>query len=549
MHDPGRNVARHLRAAATQTPDLTATLSPLSVSPTGRVVHAPCSFRQLDQESDAAARLFHAQGITQGTRVLLAVRPGHDLIVCMFGLLKLGAVPVAIDPGMGLESYLNCVRHARPTALVSISSAYWLSWLPLPAFHSLEHRVTVGGRRWRQQLAQCTSHEPRPLMALAADDPAAILFTSGSTGAPKGVAYTHGMFDAQIELIRSTYRIAPGEVDMPMLPVFALFNPALGMTTVTPLLDPTKPASADPAPIVAALISERVTNSFGSPAIWARIADHCDRRLLTLPHLRRVLIAGAPVPDGLLAQLQRLAPQAQLHTPYGATECLPVSTIEAHELLATQRDLARRGGGTCVGRAVAGVEIRIIRETDEPLGSLAETTPCAPGEIGEIIATGPSVTRAYDGLPNATALAKIPDGDRVWHRMGDLGCIGPDGLLRFFGRRAEKVRTAQGDLYTEALEPAFRAHPKVARCALIGLGKQAPKVAALVVEPKEGHFPANTGERETFIESLRAQAADHPQAAAIQHVFFQRKLPVDVRHNAKIHRLQLSKEWTARTRL
>ena len=167
----------------------------------------------------------------------------------------------------------------------------------------------------------------------------------------------------------------------------------------------------------------------------------------------------------------------------------------------------------------------------------------------QFIATGPSVTRAYDGLPNATALAKIPDGDRVWHRMGDLGCIGPDGLLRFFGRRAEKVRTAQGDLYTEALEPAFRVHPKVARCALIGLGKQAPKVAALVVEPKEGHFPANTGERETFIESLRAQAADHPQAAAIQHVFFQRKLPVDVRHNAKIHRLQLSKEWTARTRL
>ena len=173
MHDPGRNVARHLRAAATQTPDLTATLSPLSVSPTGRVVHAPCSFHQLDQASDAAARLFHAQGITQGTRVLLAVRPGHDLIVCMFGLLKLGAVPVAIDPGMGLRNYLHCVRHARPTALVAIRPAYWLSLLPLAAFDSLEHRVTVGGRRWRQQLAQSTSPEPRPLTALAADAPAA----------------------------------------------------------------------------------------------------------------------------------------------------------------------------------------------------------------------------------------------------------------------------------------------------------------------------------------------------------------------------------------
>jgi acyl-CoA synthetase (AMP-forming)/AMP-acid ligase II len=467
----------------------------------------------------------------------------------MFGLLKLGAVPVAIDPGMGFQSYLNCVRHARPTALVAVRAAHWLSLLPFNAFESLEHRVTVGSRHWRQQLTLATSAEPRPLAALSALDPAAILFTSGSTGAPKGVAYTHGMFDAQIELVRSTYGIQPGEVDMPMLPVFALFNPALGMTTVTPLLNPTKPASADPAPIVAALISEGVTNSFGSPAIWARIADHCDQRRLTLPHLRRVLIAGAPVPDGLLVQLQRLAPRAQIHTPYGATECLPVSTIEASELLATHRDQARQGGGTCVGRAVAGVEIRIIRETDGPLGSLAETTPCPPGEVGEIIATGPSVTRAYDGLPTATALAKIPDGERVWHRMGDLGAIGSDGLLRFFGRRAEKVRTAQGDLYTEALEPVFRAHPQVARCALIGLGTKAPMVAALVVEPKEGHFPTNTGEREHFSESLRAQAANHPQAGAIQRIFFQKKLPVDVRHNAKIHRLQLSKEWTARTRV
>ncbi len=548
MHDPGRNVARHLRAAATQTPDLTATLSPLSVSPTGQVVHARCTFRQLDQASDAAARVFHAEGITQGTRVLLAVRPGHDLIVCMFGLLKLGAIPVAIDPGMGLRRYLNCVRHARPTALVAVRAAYWFSLLPFAAFNSLEHRVSVGGQRWRRQLAQCTATEPRPLARMSADDSAAILFTSGSTGAPKGVAYTHGMFDAQIELVRTTYGIEPGEVDMPMLPVFALFNPALGMTTVTPLLDPTKPASADPAPIVAALLSERVTNSFGSPAIWARIADHCDQRRLTLPHLRRVLIAGAPVPDGLLEQLRRIAPQAMIHTPYGATECLPVSTIEATELLRTHREQARQGGGTCVGRAVAGVEIRIIRETESALGSLAEATPCAPGEVGEIIATGPSVTRAYDGLPAATALAKIPDGDRVWHRMGDLGAIGADGLLRFFGRRAEKVRTAHGDLYTEALEPAFRSHPQVARCALIGLGTKAPLLPALVVEPKEGHFPTNAGEREKFIATLRSQAANNPQAAAITHIFFQERLPVDVRHNAKIHRLQLSKEWTARTR-
>ena len=543
---PGSNVARHLRQAAREQPDALATLAPLSVGPDGKVVHARCSFRRLDQESDAAARIFHAEGIALGTRTLLAVRPGHDLIVAMFGLLKLGAIPVAIDPGMGWAAFLRCVRHTQPEAVVGVRTAIWLSRLPLPAFRSLRTRIKVGTTKWRLLREQCASAEPRPLTEVTADSPAAILFTSGSTGAPKGVDYTHGMFDAQIELIRRTYAIQAGEVDMPMLPLFALFNPALRMTTVTPLLDPSRPAAADPAPIVSALRSEKVTNSFGSPAIWGRLADHCERRGLKLPALRRVLIAGAPVPAGLLEQMRRVAPQAQIHTPYGATECLPVTTIEAGELLSTHRAAARRGEGTCVGRPVDGVEIRIIREVGESLASLAETTACAPGEIGEIIAAGPSVTRTYHGLPLATSLAKIADGTRVWHRMGDLGALGTDGLLRFLGRRAEKVRTKAGDLCTEAVEPAFRAHPDVARCALIGLGTKAPLIPALVVEPRAGRFPVDSREREQFIAQLRACAEGNPSAARVETFLFQLKLPVDVRHNAKIHRLRLAKEWTER---
>jgi len=545
---PGSNVARHLRQAALDEPEALATLTPLSVSPDGNVVHARCTFRRLDQESDAAARIFHAEGISRGTRTLLAVRPGHDLIVAMFGLLKLGAVPVAIDPGMGWRSFLDCVRHTEPEALVGVRAAVWLSRAPLPALRSVRTRVKIGTTRWRRLREQCASAEPRPLAEVAADSPAAILFTSGSTGAPKGVDYTHGMFDAQIELVRRTYGIRPGEVDMPMLPLFALFNPALRVTTVTPLLDPSRPAAADPAPIVAALRAEKVTTSFGSPAIWARLADHCERRGLGLPSLRRVLIAGAPVPDGLLEQMRRVAPQAQVDTPYGATECLPVSTIAAPELLAAHREAARQGQGTCVGRAVEGVEIRVIREVDGPVRTLADAIACAPGEVGEIIATGPSVTRSYHRSPAATAAAKIADGARVWHRMGDLGALGADGLLRFLGRRAEKVSTATGDLCTEAVEPAFRTHPDVARCALIGLGAKAPFIPALVVEPREGRFPADAGERERFIAGLRAGARGNAAATQVERFFFQAKLPVDVRHNAKIHRLRLAREWTARLR-
>ena len=545
MNDPGSNVARHLRIAATDRPDGLATKSPTSVKPTGEVQHEVRTFRQLDQESDSAAGYFAQAGISEGARVLLAVRPGHDLIVGMFALLKLGAIPVAIDPGMGWSAFLDCVHRSRPSALVGIRTASLLSRLPFAAFRTLSHRVTVGNSAWRQALAT-TGQPARPIAHAQSDTLAAILFTSGSTGAPKGVCYTHGMFDAQIELVRSTYGIRPGETDMAMLPLFALFNPALGTTTVTPLLDPSKPLAADPAPLVAALIAEKVTSSFGSPAIWGKVADHCEARGLKLPDLRRLLIAGAPVSGELLAKLRVVAPNCVTHTPYGATECLPVTTITADELLGEVRQNALRGQGTCVGRPVSGVEIRVIRETDGPITTLAEARPCAPGEIGEIIATGPSVTREYDGLPEATRLAKIADGNRVWHRMGDLGALDAEGRLFFFGRRLEKVRTAEGELPTESVEPAFRQHPQVFRCALIGLGAAPHQTPALVVEPRAGAFPADEAARARFVAELRELARINPPADRVKHIVFQRALPVDVRHNAKIHRLQLAKEWTSR---
>jgi acyl-CoA synthetase (AMP-forming)/AMP-acid ligase II len=543
MNDPGSNVARHLRIAATDRPDGLATKSPTTVSANGEVLHVVRSFRQLDQESDGAAEYFSQFGINQGSRVLLAVRPGHDLIVGMFALLKLGAVPIAIDPGMGWSAFLDCVRRSRPSALVGVRAATLLSYLPFAAFRPLTHRLTVGNSAWRQALA-ARPQSPRPVAEVTRETLAAILFTSGSTGAPKGVCYTHGMFDAQIELVRSTYDIRPGETDMAMLPLFALFNPALGTTTVTPLLDPSRPLAADPAPLVAALISEKVTCSFGSPAIWSKVADHCEAHGSKLPDLRRLLIAGAPVSGELLAKLRVVAPNCVTHTPYGATECLPVTTITADELLGEARQLSLRGQGTCVGRPVNGVEIRVIRETDGPIITIAEAQLCAPGEIGEIIATGPSVTREYDGLPEATRLAKIADGGRVWHRMGDLGRLDASGRLFFLGRRVEKVRTAEGELPTESLEPAFRQHPQVIRCALIGLGEAPHQTPALVVEPRAGHFPESASARASFIAELRNLARINPQSDCVQHIVFQRALPVDVRHNAKIHRLQLAKEWT-----
>ena len=544
MKASGCNVARHLREAAQRTPESTATLTPLSVGTDGKVVHARCSFARLDQESDAAARAFHAQGITQGTRTLLAVKPGHDLIVGMFGLLKLGAIPIAIDPGMGWGKMLDCIKRSKPSALVAIPKAYWLSYLPLSAFSTIEHRIAVGNTSWLKVIEEGTSSSPLPLAGVKSDSPAAILFTSGSTGAPKGVSYTHGIFDAQIKLIKQTYHIELGEVDMAMLPVFALFNPALGMTTVTPLLDPSRPTAGNPAPLVSAIQSEKVTNSFGSPAIWSRIAHHCLEQQKSLPSLRRLLIAGAPVPPRLLEQLRQIAPHCQIFTPYGATECLPVSSIESSEILLETYASSLLGLGTCVGRPVAGVEIKVIQEKKGVIHSMQEAEICPTGMIGEIIVTGPSVTSSYDHLPEATARAKIRDGEKIWHRMGDLGRLDTLGRLWFHGRCVEKVETPLGAITTESIEPLFRDHEAVERCALIGIGKAPQQTPVLVVELKPEHTPLNGEEKESLLRSLRQKASNHPLSIQIKEIVFQEKLPVDVRHNAKIHRLQLAREWT-----
>jgi acyl-CoA synthetase (AMP-forming)/AMP-acid ligase II len=539
------NVARHLRQHAFDRPFAAAVKTPVSIGPEGEVAHHALSFRDLDRLTDAAARVFRAAGIAPGTRTLLALKPGEPLILGFYGLLKAGAVPVLIDPGMGARAALACVARTQPEALVGTLKAVLMSHLPLRALASLRLRVAFGTRGWSRSLEGALSATPGVTHPAEPDDLAAILFTSGSTGSPKGVRYTHGMLEAQLRLIRASFALGPGDIDLPLLPAFSAFNPALGATTVSPWLDAAQPAAGDPRPILEAIRGERVTSSFGSPTLWDRLAREAEARGLTLPSLRLILTAGAPVPPGLVERLRRVAPNATVHTPYGATECLPVSTLTGKEILEETGDAARRGRGTCVGRPVAGVEIRVVRDVDGPLDSLESATPCAPGEVGEVLATGPTVTREYDRLPEATRLSKCRDAaGRTWHRMGDLGALDPRGRLWFHGRRVEALATAQGRLTTESVEPAFADHPAVARCALVGIGPVGSQEPVLVVEARR--FPRGRLEASNLASELRQHAAANPLSLRVRRVVFQRRLPVDVRHNAKIHRLKLTAHWAGR---
>jgi len=529
------NVARFLPLRAADQPDQPAILAPNGNGYNRR------TFRELEADSNAAARLMQAQGITQGTRTLVMVRPGLDLIACAFALFKLGAVPLLIDPGMGLKNFLKCVGRSEPEALVGIAQAQIVAKVARKSFAHTRIRVRVGGREWQQNLSQYQAGDP-VLAATQADDLAAVLFTSGSTGAPKGVCYTHGMFEAQVELIRERFQIEPGEVDLPMLPIFALFNPALGMTTIVPQMNPSRPATVDPQSIVQAIVANGVTNSFGSPVLWRKIIGHCESTGTQLPTVRRILMAGAPVPPALLERFAGVFPNGQAYSPYGATECLPVTAISAAEVLGETREKTETGWGTCVGSPLPGVQVRILRLTEGVIDKSLSELELPQGEIGEIVVTGPTVTREYDRLPDATALAKIQVEGITWHRMGDLGWLDTQGRLWFCGRVAERVRLPGGAfLCTEKVEPVFNRVPGVHRTALIGLPGQAGETPALVVELDGNRLPGKK-ERQAWITKLQEAAKDHPDAAQVQRFFFHKSFPVDVRHNAKIHRLTL-REW------
>ena len=533
------NVAHFLAQQAVAQPTAAAVRAPFSHDSDGAIRYTERSFAELEAEASATGHYFFTKGIGRGSRVLLMVRPGLDLIRIVFALFKMGAVPIVIDPGMGLKKFLRCVRHSKPMALVGIAPAIWSARLFRPSFRGINIKICVG-RGFEKQIGGFKSHGAFEVVDSAEDELAAILFTSGSTGAAKGVLYEHGMFLAQVDAIRRQYGIEQGEVDLPMLPIFALFNPALGMCTVVPDINPSRPASVDPEQIVRAIQQNSVTNSFGSPALWIKIARYCERKSITFPTIRRILMAGAPVPPALMSKMRAIIPNGEIHTPYGATEALPVSSISATEVLEQTVVRTQNGEGTCVGRPLPNVLVRIVEPTDGPIATIEKVVELPAGSIGEIIVQGASVTRGYDYLPEADADSKIVDGAEQWHRMGDIGWIDDLGRLWFCGRKVERVMTDVGAMYTDCCEAIFNAHPWVYRSALIDLSQGRP---AIVIEPEKSAFPKSTDERARFIESLRELGQKNTQTVAIKDFFFEANFPVDVRHNAKIHRLSLARKF------
>lgn len=538
------NIAAALPRLARERPEQVAMRCPGA----GGCYDVALTYAELDARSDAIAAGLATRGIVRGTRTVVMVRPTPEFFLLMFALLKAGAVPVLVDPGIDRRALKQCLDEAQPEAFIGIPLAMLAKAL-LGWATSARVRITTGRRAWLAdatlaEVERAGAHAPPQLAEMAPDDVAGLLFTSGSTGVPKGVVYRHRHFVAQIEMLRDAFGIEAGGIDLPTFPPFALFDPALGLTSIIPDMDPTRPAKADPRKLLAAIERFGVTQLFGSPALMRVLAEHG----APLPTVKRVTSAGAPVPAEVVAKmLALLPPDAQLWTPYGATECLPVAVVEGRELL-TLRERTEAGSGTCVGRPVAGNDVRIIRIDDAAIPEWRDALLVRPGDVGEITVAGPSATDAYFNRDAQTALAKIrerlPDGrERIVHRMGDLGWFDGEGRLWFCGRKSQRVVVdAATTLCTEQVEPVFNAHPEVARTALVGVGPKGAQRPVLCVELRAGidrrEWPRIAGE-------LRHLADGFVHTAKVDTFLRHPKpFPVDIRHNAKIGREALA-AWAA----
>lgn len=530
------NIAFSLLEYVRKSPERTALIEPL------RKGKSSWTFREIEGQMSLYAHGLSSAGIKRGDRVMLMVRPSMEFVALTFALFAIGAIVVLIDPGMGYKNLLKCIGSVRPEVLIGVPMAQLFKKIFPAPFLTVRTSICVGptfgflGKSLNCLVPKGVSKSFSPVHP-EKEDLAAIIFTTGSTGPPKGVQYQHSVFQAQLAMIRNYYGIRPGDVDQPAFPLFALFALGLGATAVIPDMDPTRPAKVNPQKFIQTILDHKVTYSFGSPVIWNVVSLYCHQRQIKLPTVRTVLMAGAPVPGDLVSRVKGIiAESGEVHTPYGATECLPIISMTGSEIVQSTWQKTQKGEGTCVGRPLPGIMVLIITAVDGIIENLENATILRPGGIGEIIVQGEVVTKAYANNNKENSLSKIKDTvNGFWHRIGDMGYFDNEGRLWFCGRKAHRVLTADGPLYSVCCEAVFNNHPAVYRSALVGLGEKGCQTPVIIVELNTKGI-----KQEKLFQELQEIATQYEHTQGIQHFMIHPSFPVDIRHNAKIFREKLA---------
>jgi acyl-CoA synthetase (AMP-forming)/AMP-acid ligase II len=492
-------------------------------------------FKTFTQRVEAVAAGLRRRGLVDGDRVAMLTPPGIDLLVAVYGVWRAGGVTVVADRGLGLRGLGRAVASTRPSWTIGPRRAglvrSLLRWAPRSQHIDVTALIA--------EPPGSAEIPPEP----GSDAPAAILFTSGATGPAKGVRYRHGQLAAQRDALAATYAITAADRLVAAFAPFALYGPALGVSTALTDCDVTTPGKLTVQALDEACREIGATMAFASPAALANVVataataandgggnhggDHSG-----LAALRLVFSAGAPVPAETLHAVAALAPNASIRTPYGMTEALPVADIDIAAIGA-----AGDGRGVCVGRAVDGAEVRIVPMGFDALAGVPEAVDT--GDTGEILVRAPWVSEGYVGRWETERLARPGDG---WHRSGDVGHVDVAGRLWVEGRSVHVIDAAGGAItpvpVERAVERALEPEGLVTagRVAAVGVGPAGCQQLVVVIERPDD----------------ASGLADHELAAAVRAVVTEPvaavlvsgEVPVDIRHNAKIDRAAVA-DWAA----
>ncbi|MBP2216363.1 alpha/beta fold hydrolase [Arthrobacter sp. CAN_C5] len=534
------------------------------------------SWRGLEHDVSSLADALRRIGLHRGSRVSLMVPPGVELTVLLYACLRIGAVIIVADAGLGRKGLSKAVRGTVPDFLIGIdlalTAAKLFGWpgrrisvatLPTAKRKLLGVEYSLAElREGTTTAAPDDAGTPHPATGdtgtgdtgsahvldpdvLDPDADAAILFTSGSTGPAKGVVYTHRRLAAMRDTVSETFGIRPGDGLVAGFAPFALLGPALGTTSITPDMDVTRPRTLSASALADAVAAIDATTVFASPAalrnILATQEELTDAGRQALAGVLLLLSAGAPVPSRLLSELLGILPAASLHTPYGMTEALPVTDVDLGLILSAEADAAAgnvvgAGNGVCVGRAVAGARIAVSELSQAGTADGEPTTEA--GVTGEILIDAPHVKDRYHRLWLTQSESSRTGG---WHRTGDIGHFDGDGRLWVEGRLPHLITPAAGVLTPVGVEQALEAVDVVGLAAVVGVGPAGTQAVVAVVETipataKPGLAPASL--------ASEARSAARAAGAELSAVLVVPALPTDIRHNAKIDRTAVAR-WAA----
>lgn len=493
---------------------------------------ARITYKEFVSIADGFADTLIRSGFRPGYRVVVMVKPGLELYALAFALFKVKGTPVIVDPGMGLKRILANYQHVGAEVFIGIPITQLIRTLAKETFQSIQLIYTV-----KHGKLSVVRGEPPTTVTLPApvskDELAFITFTTGSTGPAKAVEASFGMLEAAVHIIRTQFEQGPEERDLVSMPFFGLISLMIGSTVVIPKMNPGKPAAIDPTLIAKTMLDEGITSMLASPAFYDRLSRYAEEQKIVFPKLRIMSSGGAPMSLDIMRRCEAMLPaEGKFFVCWGATEGLPLSSINVKEVNELKQSVIERGLGSPIGRAVSGVQLEIIRtqKTDAPAWHEREALP--QGQLGEIIATGPNVSTAYYKDEKANRAHKIVDPvGQIWHRTGDIGYFDEAGRVIFTGRMAHLVQSGSETLHSVACEGVSNAHPSVKRSALVSAHGEALMLIELKPEAKNS---------DQITTEVLALLKENSRTASIKAVRTHPSFPVDPRHNAKIERAKLA---------